>query len=53
VTPGLVGTVGWRFTPRLSAVGRARVSYLKYSVDRNQGLGFAEGIVGVEYALGY
>jgi hypothetical protein len=53
VTPGLVGAVGWRFTPRLSAVGRARVSYLKYSVDRNQGLGFAEGIVGIEYALGY
>ncbi|BDG06781.1 caspase family protein [Anaeromyxobacter oryzae] len=51
-TPGLVGAVSWRATPRLSAVARARISYLFYNVDRNRSLGFAEGIVGVEYALG-
>jgi hypothetical protein len=28
------------------------VSWLFYNVDRNRSLGFAEGIVGVEYALG-
>ncbi|MFO0581316.1 MAG: caspase family protein [Anaeromyxobacter sp.] len=52
VTPGLIGAVGWRMTPRLSAVARARVAWLFYNVDSNQSLGFVEGLVGVEYALG-
>ena len=31
---------------------RVRVSYLFYNVDENRSLGFAEGLLGVEYALG-
>ncbi len=52
MTPGLTGAAAWRLTPRLSAVARARVSYLFYNVDENRSLGFAEGLLGVEYALG-
>lgn len=52
VTPGLTGAAAWRFTRRLSAVGRVRLSYLFYNVDENRNLGFAEGLLGVEYALG-
>lgn len=52
VTPGLTGAAAWRFTRRLSAVGRVRLSYLFYNVDENRSLGFAEGLLGVEYALG-
>jgi hypothetical protein len=52
VTPGLTGAASWRFTRRLSAVARARVSYLFYNVDEDRSLGFAEGLLGVEYALG-
>jgi hypothetical protein len=52
ITPGLTGAVSWRFTRRLSAVARARVSYLFYNVDEDRSLGFAEGLLGVEYALG-
>jgi hypothetical protein len=52
ITPGLTGSVAWRFTRRLSAVGRARLSYLFYNVDEDRSLGFAEGLLGVEYALG-
>jgi hypothetical protein len=52
VAPGLTGAVAWRFTPRLSAVGRVRLSYLFYNVDENRSLGFAEGLLGVEYAFG-
>jgi hypothetical protein len=51
VTPGLTGAASWRFTRRLSAVARVRVSYLFYNVDENRSLGFTEGLVGVEYAL--
>jgi len=51
VTPGLVGAAAWRFSERLSAVARLRVSWLFYNVDRNRSLGFAEGLLGVEYAL--
>ncbi len=51
VTPGLTGSAAWRFTRRISAVARVRVSYLFYNVDENRSLGFAEGLVGVEYAL--
>jgi uncharacterized caspase-like protein len=50
--PGLVGGAALRLTPRLSAVGRVRISYLRYNVDRNQNLGFLEGTVGIDYALG-
>lgn len=52
VTPGLVGAAAWRFTPRVSAVARLRLSYLFYNVDRNRSLGFVDGLVGVEYAFG-
>lgn len=51
VTPGLVGAAAWRFSPRLSAVARARVGWLFYNVDKNMSLGYAEGLIGVEYAL--
>jgi hypothetical protein len=51
IAPGLTGAAAWRFTPSLSAVARVRVSWLFYDVDRNQRLGFAEGLVGVEYAF--
>jgi hypothetical protein len=52
VTPGLTGAAAWRFTPSLSAVGRVRLNYLFYNVDENRSLGFVEGFLGVEYALG-
>lgn len=52
VTPGLTGSAAWRLGRRLSAVARVRVSYLFYNVDEERSLGFAEGLVGVEYALG-
>jgi hypothetical protein len=52
VTPGLVGAAAWRFTPRLSAIARLRLSYLFHNVDRDRSLGFVDGLVGVEYALG-
>jgi hypothetical protein len=52
VTPGLTSAVSWRFTRRLSGVARARVSYLFYNVDEDRSLGFAEGLLGVEYAFG-
>ena len=52
VTPGLVGAVAWRLSERFSAVGRVRGQYLFYNVDRNMSLGYAELVVGVEYALG-
>jgi hypothetical protein len=32
-------------------VARARVNYLFYDVDKNQSLGYAEVLLGVEYAL--
>ncbi len=51
VTPGLTASAAWRFTRRLSAVARVRVSYLFYNVDENRSLGFAEALAGVEYAL--
>jgi hypothetical protein len=52
VTPGLVGAAAWRLGPRLSAVARARLGYLFYNVDQNRSLGYVEGLLGVEYALG-
>jgi hypothetical protein len=52
ITPGLTGTAAWRFTPTLSGVVRVRLNYLFYNVDRNQSLGYAEGLAGVEYAFG-
>ncbi|HSN13253.1 MAG TPA: hypothetical protein VLT61_01390, partial [Anaeromyxobacteraceae bacterium] len=51
-TPGLTGAVAWRVTPRVSAVGRVRLNYLFYNVDENRSLGFVDGFLGVEYALG-
>jgi hypothetical protein len=52
VTPGLTAAATWPLTRRLSAVGRVRLSYLFYNVDEDRSLGFAEGLLGVEYALG-
>jgi hypothetical protein len=52
VTPGLMGGAAWRITPRLAALARLRVSYLFYNVDEDRSLGFAEAMLGVEYALG-
>jgi hypothetical protein len=52
VTPGLTGAAAWRFTPRVSALARARVSYLFYNVDEDRSLGFFEALLGVEYAFG-
>jgi hypothetical protein len=51
VTPGLVGAAAWRFSERLSAVARLRVGWLFYNVDKNMSLGYADGLIGVEYAL--
>jgi hypothetical protein len=52
VTPGLTAAATWRVGPAFSAVARGRVNYLFYNVDRNQSLGFAEVLLGVEYAFG-
>ena len=52
VTPGLTGAAAWRFTPSISAIARVRRDYRFYNVDENRSLGFAEGFLGVEYALG-
>ncbi len=52
VTPGLVGAASWPLWRRFSAVARVRLSYLFYNVDENRSLGFVEGLLGVEYAMG-
>jgi hypothetical protein len=52
VTPGAVGAASWRFTPSLSAVARLRLNYLFYDIDRKMNLGYAEAMLGVEYAFG-
>lgn len=51
-TPGLTGAIAWRFRPKLAAVGRVRLNYLFYNIDENRSLGFVDGFLGVEYALG-
>lgn len=51
VTPGVVGAAAWHFTPRLAVVARARISWLFYNIDKNMSLGYADGLIGVEYAL--
>jgi hypothetical protein len=51
ITPGVTAAASWAFTRRLSAVARARLSYLFYNVDEDRSLGFFEGLVGVEYAF--
>jgi hypothetical protein len=52
VTPGLTGAVAWRLSHRVSALARARVSYLFYDVDEDRSLGFFDALLGVEYAFG-
>jgi hypothetical protein len=52
VTPGLTASATWRITPSLAAVARGRLNYLFYNVDRNQSLGYAEVLLGVEHAFG-
>jgi hypothetical protein len=52
ITPGLTGTAGFRLGARVTAFARVRLSYLFYNVDQNRNLGFVDGLVGVEYALG-
>jgi hypothetical protein len=51
ITPGLTTAAAWHFGERWSAVARVRGHYLFYNVDRNMSLGFAEVLLGVEYAL--
>jgi hypothetical protein len=51
ITPGLTGAAAWRLTDRLSALARVRVSWLFYNVDQNRSLGYADALLGVEYAL--
>ncbi len=52
ITPGAVGAASWRFSPALSAVARLRLNYLFYDIDRKMNLGYAEAMLGVEYAFG-
>jgi uncharacterized caspase-like protein len=52
VTPGVTTAATWRLTERFAAVARLRGHYLFYSIDRNMSLGYAELLLGVEYALG-
>jgi hypothetical protein len=52
LTPGLVAAVSWSLTDSFSLVGRGRLNYLLYSVDKNQSLGYAEFSIGVDYAFG-
>jgi len=51
ITPGITTAASWHFAERWSAVARVRGHYLFYNVDRNMSLGFAELLLGVEYAL--
>ncbi len=50
-TPGLSGAAAWRLSERLSAVARVRLSWLFYNVDKDRSLGYADALLGVEYAL--
>jgi hypothetical protein len=52
ITPGVTAAATWRFSERFAAVARARGHYLFYNVDRNMSLGYAELLLGVEYAFG-
>ncbi|OFX25773.1 MAG: hypothetical protein A2V77_03030 [Anaeromyxobacter sp. RBG_16_69_14] len=52
LTPGLTGAAAWHLSDRFAAVARLRGNYLFYNVDRNMSLGYAELLLGVEYALG-
>lgn len=51
VTPGLTAAAAWRLGPRASLLARLRVSWLFYNVDENRSLGYADALLGVEYAL--
>jgi hypothetical protein len=50
-TPGLTASASWRITDRFSALLRGRVSWLFYNVDEDRSLGYADVLLGVEYAL--
>lgn len=50
-TPGLTAAASWRLGERLSAVARLRASWLFYNVDKERSLGYADALLGVEYAL--
>ncbi len=52
LTPGLTGAATWHLSDRFAAVARLRGNYLFYNVDRNMSLGYAELLLGVEYAFG-
>jgi len=52
VSPGITTAATWHVTERLAAVARLRGHYLFYNVDQNMSLGYAELLLGVEYALG-
>jgi hypothetical protein len=51
VSPGLVGGLGFRLTPRLSAGVRGRLHYLHYNVDENRSLGYWELAASLGYEL--
>lgn len=51
LTPGLETQLSWQLSSRWSAVGRARLNYLFYNVDKNQSLGFFEYSIGADYAF--
>ncbi|MFL5311847.1 MAG: caspase family protein [Myxococcales bacterium] len=53
LTPGAELALGWRFSPRWTAVARTRANYLFYNVDKSQSLGYAELALGVDYAFGF
>jgi len=52
LTPGLEAMLSWQFGRHWSALGRGRLNYLFYNVDKNESLGYFELAVGVEYAFG-
>jgi len=52
LTPGVTTALTWQLSARWSAVGRVRVNYLFYNVDKNQSLGYAEFSIGADYAFG-
>ncbi len=52
LTPGLTAAATWAFSERFAATARVRGHYLFYNVDRNMSLGYAELLLGVEYAFG-
>ena len=53
LTPGLMTALSWQLSSRWSVVGRARLNYLFYNVDKNESLGYLEFSIGADYAFGH